>query len=113
MTQPTPGLAEFLLQRIAEDERIVRYASVNAHRPSLHLDTNGYPVIDPARVLAECEAKRRIVERWQKIDDTLENPPQGFNFHTGDAVWAELTDVLRSLAAPYSDHPDFDAGWAV
>ncbi len=40
---------------------------------------------DPARVLRECEAKRRIVEGHK---------------------------TLRALASVYSDHPDYDEAWA-
>lgn len=41
---------------------------------------------DPARVLRECEAKRRIVEQ-----------------HAAPAIAA--------LAAIYADHPDYEEGW--
>jgi hypothetical protein len=52
---------------------------------------------DPARVLAECEAKRRIVkfaEYWLGATEGME---------------AEF--VLGSLALPYADHPDYDEAW--
>ena len=47
---------------------------------------------DPARVLAECEAKRRIVE---------------MDFERYGEQWA----VLAALALPYVDHPDYRAEW--
>jgi hypothetical protein len=53
--------------------------------------TCGYP----ARVLAECEAKRRIVEL---MSDEVEY-----------VVYSD--DVLRALALPYADHPDFRPEW--
>lgn len=63
---------------------------------------------DPARVLAECEAKRRIVE-----------------LHSGTAEWCGWTqggdgthadmgddcDTLIALAQPYADHEDFQEAW--
>ncbi len=48
---------------------------------------------DPARVLLECEAKRRIVQECE---------PFG---RLGDP------DVLMYLALPYADHPDYDDAW--
>lgn len=49
---------------------------------------------DPARVLAECEAKRRIVElNVYAYDD----PPYRY--------------CLRLLALPYADHPDYQESW--
>jgi len=50
--------------------------------------------VDPARVLAECEAKRRIVE-WCQTDEG------GFHWST----------VLEPLAAIYADHPDYRDDW--
>lgn len=50
---------------------------------------------DPARVLAECEAKRRIVE-W--MSDEVEYVVFG-------------DDVLRALATVYADHPDYQPEW--
>lgn len=52
---------------------------------------------DPARVLAECEAKRRIVEQ------------------VGNIAWvgsyAVRDFVLEALALPYADHPDYRDEW--
>lgn len=53
-----------------------------------------------ARVLVECAAKRRIVERVQR----------GEGAESADEV-AALDDVLRALALPYVDHPDYDDSW--
>ena len=49
---------------------------------------------DPARVLAECEAKRRIVEEADGAD----------------AQWWEHRYLL-ALALPYADHPDYRDEW--
>lgn len=74
---------------------------------------------DPARVLAECEAKRRIVE--------LHGPEPGFvdrrwlyckvcvRFHADidceNEAWPCPT--LRLLALPYADHPDYRPEWSL
>ena len=51
---------------------------------------------DPERVLAECEAKRRIVRRHTLCDDTS---------------FGEPCEDLRDLAVPYRDHPDYRQEW--
>jgi Family of unknown function (DUF6221) len=61
---------------------------------------------DPARVLREVEAKRAIVSRCaEAIRD------QGIWGEDGQAALAE--DVLRHLAAIYSDHPDYRQEWKI
>jgi hypothetical protein len=58
---------------------------------------------DPARVLAECDAKRRIVEDLQ---DELANQ------HDPEPTTLQLADrTLRALALPYADHPDYREEW--
>jgi hypothetical protein len=75
---------------------------------------------DPARVLAECAAKRRIVEmHWATTSSFLgreitsccaECSPEG--------NWDSAPDVphpcptLRILASVYADHPDYRREWA-
>lgn len=63
---------------------------------------------DPARVLAECEAKRRIVtEIYPELD--LDNDTLNYEF---GATRADPEDVLRLLALPYADHPDYKPEWS-
>lgn len=107
-------LAEFLLARIAEDEAVL--VAVLRDRPDWEVEDSS--IIDatpgtgdqlyvahargeyisrhiarwdPARVLAECETKRRLIELGEK-----------------DSYW---DDVLRLLALPYADHPDYRDVW--
>jgi hypothetical protein len=83
----TMTLTDFLLARIAEDE---------ACADGLEWD-DGNPVHQTARVLAECEAKRQIVEACAEVlAYDAEALPQ---------------DVLRFLALPYADHPDYREEW--
>lgn len=58
---------------------------------------------DPARVLADVEAKRRIVEECKHIIDT----------HFSDDFTADTLaeDCLKLLALPYAEHPDYDPSW--
>lgn len=95
MTTQTLGLSEFLLARIAEDEeRATRFL----------------PAAGPARVLAECAAKRRIVEMHSQ-DTDRDWCLQGCGMRSG---WTGYPcDTLKALAAVYDDHPDYRAEWAL
>ena len=68
---------------------------------------------DPARVLAGCEAKRRVVELAASWSDHADRHPAG-----PDAVSAVLKaqaitaeTVLRTLAREWADHPDYREEW--
>jgi hypothetical protein len=92
-------LTEFLLARIEEDEARAR--------PMWELKVRqriiGAPIVPlswptPDRVLAECEAKRRIVDM--------------FPFEADGDGWNEAgAQVLPILALPYADHPDYRDEW--
>lgn len=103
-------LTEFLVARIAEDEMAARcwsaaYNNPGSH-PGYHFEVlrrhrSEWPTLwrsldefTPARVLAECEAKRQIVE-W--LSSEL--------FRTAHK------DMLMVLAAVYADHPDYRDEW--
>ena len=122
----TADLAEFLRARLDEDERAALNAPPGPwhyDRKRFTVTCDGYPVaswrhegkltdgsplldrtgeymerFDPARVLAEVDAKRRIVDEHHPVDPC-------------DAHDAEMKtvscDTLRLLALPYADHPDY------
>lgn len=101
---PAPSLAEFLLGRIAEDE-------ADAHA------TRGVGLVPDfpdgcwteRRVLAECEAKRRVVGLW---DLRMSEPEPGFPSEPLGGQGAEVYyDALKALALPYVDHPEFREEW--
>jgi hypothetical protein len=155
-------LATWLLDRIAEDEAVARAARlsngqwefVGEHwpNPSLvrewgadvtpvgksSLDWDRHAHIarhDPARVLAECAAKRRIVELHKSWPVMVETPPEltggddidNMTFRlTKQIAWLTqeeyrkkfgseppTTPVLRLLALPYADHDGYDPSWGV
>lgn len=61
---------------------------------------------DPSRVLAEVEAKRKIIERHQPV---RVGPRAGIDcFADGDLY---PCDELRLLALPDADHPDYRPEW--
>lgn len=55
---------------------------------------------DPARVLAECRAKRAMVEFLDPTD-----APDGEGKFVAE-------QALRLVALPYADHPEYDESWS-
>lgn len=123
-------LTEFLLARIAEDETAASAATdgpwfqgvsadggqqvhsealVIAGEEFTDVTTPAVAALDaahiarhhPARVLAECEAKRSIVAECEATINNGVSPSA--------VVMAEL--VLAHLAKVYSDHPDYPKVW--
>lgn len=107
-------LADFILARIAEDEAAAR--ALLRHRREMKLPLphakwlgglapGGHSWGDvrsmAARVLAECESKRRILGLC------------GVDPHEPGALLLRMhTDaIVRLLALPYADHPAFDESW--
>lgn len=129
-------IAEFLLARIAEREEVARKATqgrwklwgmqvladpvgnsdlddavqvaVTTHETGLRtFNAEHIAYWDPARVLAGCEAKRKIVERYCLARTVAyEAPEKGEHL-----VYAALHGVVLAHVQPYSDHPDFDPAW--
>lgn len=98
----TVTLAEFLLARIAEDEESV----ITMDCTCGHRDAHSLPAADcPERVLAECEAQRRIVERWHRT------AVAGALYPGDRGTFRELGAVLAILATTHADHPDYDEAW--
>lgn len=110
----TGGLVAFLRERLAEDERAARDAAQNpdylkgekhvarsvplggGRYSTYRTRRSPHPEIvtrfDSARVLAEVAAKRRILDRIVPRTDL------------GDSL-------LRLLALPYAEHPDYRPEW--
>jgi hypothetical protein len=116
-------LTEFLLARIAEDEALAEVAtpgqwerdsgwSITAPAPegwSGHLvvvetkqrnDSEFIARHGPTRVLAECEAKRRLIESAIEV------------IRCGGPIAAHRGKlILYAMAFPYADHADYQEEW--
>jgi hypothetical protein len=101
-------LAEFLLARIAEDEKDAEF-----ELKLLGDDPNKYDSDYPGhligeepfeRMLAECEAKRRVVEKCVRAAGPPEEYPQSRRADFARAI-------LLTVAQPYARHPDFREEW--
>jgi hypothetical protein len=111
-------LTEFLLARIAEDEEGARrgmperLADFRPSEPYSYDDEYSDVTMSCGRALAECEAKRRIVELHQGHHECV-----GVKFRARRTVlvapgYQFANDpTLALLALPYADHPDYDKSW--
>ena len=130
MTTDDLTLAEFLLARVADDEVVARNAQADAmaaHRLK-GLSRTDFEITQTRlleltfRVLADCEAKRAIVEvhvSERSVRDELRSRrPADFgdearsDRRTQEARAFAAAYVLGILATPYADHPDYRAEWA-
>jgi hypothetical protein len=91
------NVTEFLRARIDDDEELA---------------CRGAPRVEPSnRLLAECAAKRRIVERWNELDGN--DPEWGRMDDQTAGQRAEWEDTLCALASVYADHPDYNPAWSI
>jgi len=105
-------LPQFLHARIAEDESVARAAQ--QHAPSDGGQVGDLAAtFDPARVLAECEAKRRIIElAYEATGYDMTVDLERASDARADSDVAFVGDrILKALALPYAHHPDFDERW--
>lgn len=100
-------VAVFLLARIAEDEEEVGWVYPDYRDEAAGPNGIGWAEVGAisevlmtsvARVLADCAAKRAIVENH------LRHIP-------GRSGYGASRDAVRSLAGVYSGHPDYDPAW--
>jgi len=94
-------ITEFLMARIAEDEEAAR-AAMQASAQMAHIALH-----DPARVLAECEAKRRIVD-FALMEATGTATRQ---LDAGELPERTEWVAVAALAEVYADHPDYREEW--
>jgi hypothetical protein len=117
-------LVQWLRDRLDEDERIARAASlgpwvqsgigdygwtVTFGRPGAGVETDDseqgladadfIAAHDPARVLREIDSKRRMIGAIEHLLVQVDDP------------FAGVDDVLRLLALPYADRPGYREEW--
>jgi hypothetical protein len=113
-------LVEFLRARLDEDEATVAGLSDDERVPVLYASDDGL-LVAPSRMLAEVEAKRRIIELhpprpWHInaggfVDIPKWHPICGM---CGDREWYAVPapcPTLLALVQPYADHPAFNPEW--
>jgi hypothetical protein len=107
-------LTEFLLARIAEDEEMAESAASHNGGTVFARDNYGCLLVQPARVLADCEANRAIVEayqqRWREADEAADARNQ--SLHSMFASQATgLHTAVMAIAEVYAAHPDYREEW--
>lgn len=121
-------LTEFLLERIAEDSedahcanevRLLRWSQDN----NMIINDAGFMQrFTRSRMIAECEAKRLIVEQHVEHESRVAayrsprwvdgmNDNDILNWRKAEAVCAATDSVVRALALPYANHPDYREEW--
>jgi hypothetical protein len=107
----TDDLVTWLRAQLDEVQRMAGEAPPDEwDDPYGEFRSRGGPLFDhvlwhsPAQVLAEVEAKRRILDLIREPDDPNDD----------EQVWYQcaLADVARLLALPYADRPGYRAEWA-
>lgn len=104
-------LVEFLQARLDEDERAAQagqhsqVATMVAKQSGKQNVLNFWHRHDPARVLAEVDAKRRILDTWE-----CENQDRDRHVEGETRAWL-MDEVLQALALPYASHPDYRQAW--
>lgn len=84
-------LVEFLRARLGEDEWLATAAEK-------------YDGQDMSRVVADVEAKRSIIDAYQRHDELSSDPCE--------SCWAQgLGEAVRLLALPYREHRDYQQDW--
>ena len=103
-------ITEFLVARLDEDEAVAR----SQPEGNLYVLPDGMEMVDvgpgyvlaldPARVLREVEAIRRVLGHLQRLEEKV----------LDSNLWTvtEVEGIQKALAAIWSDHPDYDAEWS-
>lgn len=111
-------LVAFLRARLEDDEERAFAARAQWDDEDARQEWNDLPEasfaharnLDPARVLREVEAKRRILDRYEDAVVRREDPD-----HSQLAAQVQIQEyadwVIPLLAVPYADHPDYRQEW--
>lgn len=107
-----PDLAAFLTARLDERADLVKSVDPDAIDFAANIGSEPINLIlganDPAWMLADIDAKRRIIELWEEAADHRRQSSDAY----ADEFDA-LTEVIQFLALPYADHEEFQEEWRV
>ena len=106
-----PTATEFLLARIAEDEAMAERGGSHNGGGTFANDNYGCLLVQPARVLAECEAKRAAIKAAWKDHCLIEGEWGGGQSQGAMSAKNDNPAVVEALASVYADHPDFQEAW--
>jgi hypothetical protein len=105
-------LVEFLRARLDEDEQVARAVEpdtdVDVPYTSQAAQAAQYAFLKrfgPARVLAEVDAKRRLIAKYEHYDASARYPDSEGGMAMG------LEAAVEFAALPYAAHPDYREEW--
>lgn len=120
-------LTEFLLARIAQDEDLARDAAsegtprrtgwqlwtskISTTRGGEVLGPRGSVEASPARVLAECEAKRLAIEAAWYDHESIEGEWGSGQSMEQMSAEGDYPEVVKALGLPFADHPSYQEEW--
>ena len=99
-------LAEFLLARVGEDERVARAArgaGLHDNRPAVK---EWFGVAHPDRMLVWSDARRRIVALHHAVRGAGDG-----EVRCAGCGHPPPCPTLRLMSLPWADHPDFREEW--
>lgn len=97
-------ITEFLLARIAEDE---------ASAGSWYEDWGGNMEPLQSRALAECKAKRQIIEDCWEAEERIEGEWGSCRSREELDATGYPPPALKAMSTVYADHPDYRQEWAL
>lgn len=106
-------LIAFVRAQLDEDERVARAAQEWTWRPELAAEFGSPEHIarwDPARVLAEVEAKRRILDEYKRALDRRRQHPDDL---ASIGALLALLSAVKIAAQPYARRPGWHEEWRV
>lgn len=113
-------ITEFLTARWDAAETIARAALESDEDWVIQVGPRGRQILGMSgnRVLRDIAAKRAIMEWCSERDKVWiggigDDPTDPLNYIDGEYSHAHDSVVLRFLAQPYAEHPDFDPDWRV
>jgi hypothetical protein len=117
------AMAEFLSARLVEREAVAEAAMrLRVHKPepwyeadddrfAFSGDAAHIALNDPAYVLADIAAKRRILAEVVELIDSLDARIESEWGSGAYRPTGESDLLLQLLALPFADHPDYDPAW--
>lgn len=117
-------IEDFLQARIEEDEQRASIGWSSLREARWARDDYGRNFMTPSAVLAECAAKRAVVELYEIHRENrdarrspraraAEDEKAAQDRRAQEARTRVAEDALRALAAVYKDHPDYRQEWRI
>lgn len=112
-----PFLRDRLNEEQAEAEKLADVDDYSLEPWALQWEETGewnsysYLRIAKARVLAEVEAKRRMIEAYERTSRGVQTAPRGDMRETARTARDSWLAALKLCALPYADHADYLEKW--